>query len=94
MLNKIVYEFSSNIIFTLNIAAESVLSLLVFQIEVTDVVDFTKINIKYHYNQKHQSLVMQVSNYALLQLHHEYSILTITNKKLKQQYVEFFQIID
>ncbi len=94
MLNKTVYEFSLNIIFTLNIAAESVLSLSVFQIEVTDVVDFTKINIKYHYNQKHQPLVMQVSNYALLQLHHEYSILTITNKKLKQQYVEFFQIID
>ncbi len=94
MSNKIVYKFSLNIIFILNIAAESILSLSAFWIEVVDVVDFVKMNVKYHYNWKHQPLVMQVSNYALLWLHHEYFISAITNKKLEQQYVEFFCIIN
>ncbi len=53
-----IYEFSLNVIFILNIAAESILSLPVSQIEVADTVDFVKINIKYHYDQKHQPLVM------------------------------------
>ena len=43
--NKIIYEFSLNIIFTLNIAAESILPLSVSQIEVADVVDFAKIRL-------------------------------------------------
>jgi len=37
---------------------------------------------------------MCVDDYALLRLHCEYFISAITNKKLKQQYVEFFQIIN
>ncbi len=90
MPNKMIYEFSLNVIFTFNIAAESILPLLASWIEVTDVIDFAKMNIKYHYNWKHQPLVMWVGNYALLQLHCEYSISAITNKKLKQQYVELF----
>jgi len=94
MPNKIIYKFSLNVIFTLNIAAESILPLSASWIEVTDVIDFAKINIKYHYNWKHQPLVIWVGNYALLQLHCEYFISAITNKKLKQQYVELFQIID
>ncbi len=53
-----IYEFSLNVIFILNIAAESILSLPVSQIEVADTVDFVQINIKYHYDQKHQPLVM------------------------------------
>ncbi len=50
MPNKTVYEFSLNVIFILNIAAKSILSLSVFQIEVADAVDFIKMNIKYHYD--------------------------------------------
>jgi len=92
--NKTVYEFSLNVIFTLNIAAESILPLPASWIEVADVVDFAKMNIKYHYDWKHQPLVMWVGNYMLLWLHCEYFISAITNKKLEQQYVEFFWIIN
>ena len=94
MPNKIVYEFSLNVIFILNIAAKSILPLSVFQIEVADAVDFIKMNIKYHYNQKHQLITMKIENYTLLKLLKDYFISVITNKKLDQQYVKLFQIIE
>ncbi len=95
MSNKTIYSFSSNIVFILNnIFDFSTLPILTLWLEVTDIINFIKMNIKYHYNHKHQSLAMKVDNYMLLWLHHEYFISTIINKKLKQQYIEFFWIID
>lgn len=92
IFNKTVYDFSSNTVFILN--TESILSILTAWIEVSDIIDFVKINIKYHYNWWHQSLAMRIDDYVLLQLHCKYFTLTITNKKLSQQYVKFFWIID
>jgi len=92
--NETIYEFSSNVVFLLNIDDHNhILSLSVLWIEVTDTINFVKINVKYHYDWKHQSITMMIDNYMLLQLHHDYSILIIINKKLEQQYVRSFQII-
>jgi len=92
--NETVYGFSPNVASTLNIAAGSVLPLPASRIEVADAVDFAKMDVKYHYDRKHQPLAMRVGDYALLRLHRGYSIPAITNKKLGQQYVGPFRIID
>ena len=65
MSNKTIYRFSSNIVFTLNIT-EHILLILSAQIEVADTIDFVKMNVKYYYDRKHQSLTMQIEDYTLL----------------------------
>ena len=64
------YEFSLNIIFILililNINTEYILLIISAQIEIVNIINFIKINIKYHYNQKHQSLVIYINKYILL----------------------------
>jgi len=100
MSNKTIYEFSLNIIvifilstvFTSN--SKYVLLILSAQIKIINAIDFTNLNIKYYYDWKHQSMTVRIKNYTLLQLHCEYFILTIVNKKLRQQYVRLFWVID
>jgi len=49
IFNEIIYRFSLNIVFILN-SAESILSISVLHLEVINVINFIKINVKYHYN--------------------------------------------
>lgn len=89
MLNEMIYKFSLNIIsifindvFTFYTNMKCILPLSALQVKVINTINFIKINIKYHYNQKYQSLIMCVSEYVLLQLHYSYFISVITNRKL------------
>lgn len=52
-------------------------------------ISFTLANQKAHYNRKHQPLFLKVGNWAMLNLHKSYSILSSLGviKKLTQQYV-------
>jgi hypothetical protein len=64
--------------------------------EMIDVIAFVQIINKYYYNRKHQFLFMKIDDYALIKLHHDYNISTIEifDKKLNQQYIDFFKIFE
>ena len=51
--------------------------------------------IKHHYDRKHQTLYMKFENYVYIRLHHEYDISAIAmlESKLSQQYAESFKIL-
>ncbi len=92
--NETIYGFSPNVASTLNVDAGRVLPLPTSRVEVADAIDFAKMDAKYHYDRKHQPLAMRIGEYALLRLHRVYSIPAVTNRKLGQQYVGPFQIIE
>ena len=50
--------------------------------------------IKFHYNRKHQSMYFDVKNWALLRFHRNYNISFAKFKKLNQQYVDSFRIAE
>ena len=99
-LNEIVYDFTS--IQTLNLSflqsMTNDLSLkkrrLIIRHEIIDVIVFEQINVKFHYDRKHQSLNMKSNNYAFLRFHKKYNIFSIISKKIDQQYVDSFLIIE
>ena len=64
--------------------------------EMTDVIAFAQMINKYYYDRKHQSLFMKIDDYALIKLHHDYNISTIEvlDKKLNQQYIDFFKVFE
>ena len=49
---------------------------------------------KFHYDRKHQSIYLDVNDYALLRLHRDYNIFSTKFKKLNQQYVDFFRVVE
>ena len=51
-------------------------------------------NVKFHYDRKHQSLNIKSNDYAFLRFHKKYNIFSIINKKIDQQYVDSFLIIE
>ena len=98
--NEIVYDFTS--VQTLNLSSlQSMtddLSLkerrLIIKHEIIDVIVFEQMNVKFHYDRKHQSLNMKSNDYVLLRFHKKYNISSIISKKIDQQYVDSFLIIE
>ena len=95
--NEICYKFisfqSSNLIKSITFSTFS--SSIKYRLIVQDVIAMTQIASKRLYDQKHQSIQMNVENWALIRLHKNYNIFVtaILEKKLSQQYVDSFQII-
>ena len=98
--NEIAYDFTS--VQALNLFASwksfADLSLkksrLIIRTKVFDAIAFDQINVKFHYNRKHASLHLRKGNYTLLRLHKEYNISSIASKKINQQYVGPFLVIE
>ena len=97
--NEIFYDFTS--IQSLNFFLQKIftnLSLknnrLITRSKTFDVIVFDQMNVKFHYNRKYQSLFMKSKNYVLIRLHKNYNILFVISKKIDQQYVEFFLVIE
>ena len=94
--NEICYEFTSinstNLLKTFNSVVKSSST----KLEIVDSIAMTQISSKKLYDQKHQSLTLNIEDWALLRLHKDYQILSsITlNFKLSQQYVSLFEILE
>lgn len=90
--NEIVYEF------TLNKSLNLLVSKTIVnheRIEIANAISWANMKYKYHYDRKHTSMFLKKEDWALIKLHKKYSIsftLKIT-KKLTQQFVESFEII-
>ena len=61
---------------------------------VNNVIVFDQMNVKFHYDKKHESMFMKQENVTLIKLHKNYNIFSIISKKYDQQFVEFFIIIE
>ena len=93
--NEICYEFTS-INSTNLLRFNSIIKSSSTRLEIIDSIAMTQISSKRLYDQKHQSLILKVEDWALLRLHKNYQIFSsITlNLKLSQQYVNSFEIIE
>ena len=60
----------------------------------SDVIAFDQMNVKFHYDRKHQSMFMKQKDVALIKLHKSYNIFSTISKKYDQQFVESFIIIE
>ena len=65
------------------------------KIEIVNSIVFVQMNIKHHYDRKHQSFYMKFDDHVFIQLHRDYDISSIVvfNFKFNQQYVDFFKIL-
>jgi hypothetical protein len=95
--NEIVYEFIS--IQFADIISENTVkmknSTRVRQ-QVVDFITWAQASMKHVYDCKNQSLNLKVDDHVLLRLHKEYfiSFTKILDRKLSQQYIESFRILD
>ena len=51
-------------------------------------------NAKYSYDRKHMAMFLSVGDWALLRLHHGYSIPSVPSSKLDQQFVGPFKVLE
>ena len=93
--NEIAYGFSPRRPLDLCSAVASP-DTYVARAEATDAVSFALANQKEHYDRRHQPLFMKVGEWAMLKLHKGYLIPSSigVTKKLTQQYVGPFQIVE
>lgn len=90
--NKATFGFISTIeLDLLKLLADKINSIKTC-VDVANSIVFAQINSKFHYDKKHQLIIVAVRDYALFQLYKGYSILSTPNYKLDPQYVGFFQI--
>ena len=87
--NEIVYDFISiqitNLIKSTFIFEFARLTLkkrrLITRQNVNDAIVFAQMNVKFHYDRKHESMFMKQENVTLIKLHKDYNIFSIINKK-------------
>jgi hypothetical protein len=94
--NEIVYEFIS--IQSADLSASKSLSTFDsahVRKEIADALAWTQLQMKNHYDRKHQSLNLKIEDFVLLRLHKGYniSITKVLSRKLFDQYIEFFRIL-
>ena len=93
--NEVAYEFSPRRPLDL-CATITWPDTYVTRTEAADAIFFALANHKEHYDRSHQPLFMKVGDWAMLKLHKGYSISSSVGvtKKLTQQYVGPFQIVE
>jgi hypothetical protein len=82
-LNEVCYNFTLNFAIDLNNTTLEI-DQPKAQIQAADIIDYTNISMKYHYDCKHTPMFLKIGEYALIQLYKGYHILFTTNKKLDQ----------
>lgn len=98
-LNEIAYKFISNK--SLNLLSNTFVSKISNssqsqnRIKTKDVIYWTNMKYKHHYDRQYTSLFFKENDWVLIKLHKEYNILSTINvtQKLTQQYVESFKMI-
>ena len=63
------------------------------RIEAKDAISWVNTTYKRNYDRRHQSLFLKEGDWALLKLHHGYSIPSARSKKLSQQYLGPFKVV-
>lgn len=68
----------------------------IIKLETSNAIVFSQMNAKSIYDEKHLALFMKSNDYVMIRLHYDYDIssIIILRKKLNQQYVESFKILE
>src|SRR6266536_507937 len=86
LLNKLAFDINFNMsIDLLNQELDKIQNFTVC-IDAEKAIKLSQMTMKCYYNNKHQSKFFNVDDNIMLQLHKDYSILIVINKKLAQQY--------
>jgi hypothetical protein len=93
--NELLYEVTSNLSLNVSSSNKIVDNHTQLRKEAQNVIDWIQMINKIHYDRRHSSLFLKVSEWVLLKLHHEYFISESKHiiKKIFTQYVEFFKIV-
>jgi hypothetical protein len=99
IFNEMMYDFisiQSEDMIRKNSTNISQLNSTTLRKQVIDAIAWTQMIMKINYDHKHTSLNMNVEDFALLRLHKDYNISTtkILKKKLSQQYVDSFKVLE
>src|SRR5436190_1897252 len=93
-LNKLAFSINSNMsIDLLNQELDKIQNFIIC-IDAEKAIKFSQMTMKCYYNNKHQSKFFNVDDNIMLQLHKDYSILIVINKKLAQQYASLFKVLE
>jgi hypothetical protein len=93
--NELLYEITSNLFLNISSSNKIVDNHMQLRKKAQNVIDWTQMTNKTHYIRRHSSFFLKVDEWAMLRLHHDYSISKSKNmtKKIFAQYVESFKII-
>ena len=94
LLNKLVFDINFNMLIDLlNQELDKIQNFTVY-IDAEKAIKLSQMTMKCYYNNKHQSKFFNIDDDIILQLHKDYSIFIIINKKLAQQYADLFKVLE
>ena len=93
--NEICYDFISMQSIDL-LKNSSIMSIEIARMSAADAIAMTQMYAKSIYDENYHSLQLKVESWILLRLHKKYEIsfIIVLNRKLSQQYVKLFQIVE
>ena len=92
--NELAYGFKLNRPLDLAATADDLAQHSLARIEAVDAISFAQMHQKFHYDRRHQPMYFRRGEEAFLRLHHGYQIPSVTSKKIGQQYVGPFRILE
>src|SRR5881394_388254 len=93
LLNKLVFNINFNMsIDLLNQELDKIQNFTVY-IDAEKAIKLSQMTMKCYYDNKHQSKFFNVDDDVMSQLHKDYLILIVINKKLAQQYADSFKVL-
>ena len=94
IFNEICYDFTS--LQSLDLLKDTAVISTLSRTMIVDAIAMTQMYSKTIYDENHTSLKMQIENWTLLRLHKKYEISStiVLERKLSEQYVESFQILE
>ena len=96
--NELAYGFKLNrpldLAATADELATSTDKAKIARVEAADAISFAQMHQKFHYDRRHQPMYLRKGDEAFIRLHHGYQIPSATSKKLSQQYVGPFRILE
>ena len=96
IFNELCYDFrlqnNLNLLFDMSIENWNAFRLQCWK-NVEEIIVWTNMIVKFNYDRRHTSLNLKKNFLVYLRLHHEYIIFDIKSKKLSQQWIDLFKIL-
>src|SRR5436190_10005817 len=94
LLNKLAFDINLNMLIDLLNQELDKIQNFITHIDIKKTIKLSQMTMKHYYNNKHQLKFFNVNDDIMLQLHKNYSIFIIINKKLAQQYADSFKVLE
>src|SRR5436190_19116451 len=82
LLNKLAFDIDFNMLIDLLNQELDKIQNFTAHIDIKKAIKLSQMTMKHYYDNKHQSKFFNINNNVMLQLHKNYSILIVINKKL------------